>query len=394
MNKILFHSLTYPPESISTGLLVSKIAEEFKNLGFHIEVLASSPQYIDSNIEEFKNSKKGIITKEYQGIKVHYIISKKRKFKKFSRFTQWINFNLNAIKFLFKNRKIYKELFIFSYPPTMNITCLVSSKILKIKTHYSVWELYPEIAVKLGKLKSKLLTFLFKKLDNFALNSVENVIVNSNSLRDYLISSRNINANKIKVISHFSPNNRSTTFPDYKISKIMYAGNLGVPQNLTKFIDFFSENTQENWKLIIFGSGEEYEKIKKLNNDKIDVKEYINRQDLEKLTAEIPFALISLHGDILYEGFPGKTYDYLNMNKILINFSNKNSVVTKFVKEFGLGFNIDANIPIQEKFDINLLEDSEALEEIQENITKFNEKYNTPKIVAAKYIKLVSTFSS
>ena len=41
MNKILFHSLTYPPESVSTGLLVSKIVEEFKVLGFNIEVLAS-----------------------------------------------------------------------------------------------------------------------------------------------------------------------------------------------------------------------------------------------------------------------------------------------------------------------------------------------------------------
>ena len=394
MNKILFHSLTYPPESVSTGLLVSKIVEEFKVLGFNIEVLASSPQYIHTNIEEFNNSKKGIITREQNGIKVHYIISKKRKFRKFSRFFQWISFNLKTINFLYKNKKKYKELFVFSYPPTMNITCLISSKIFKIKTHYSVWELYPEIAIKLGKIKSKLFTYLFKKLDNFAMRSVENVIVNSDSLRDYLVSNRKINPDKIKIISHFSPNKSSTSFPDYKVTKIMYAGNLGVPQNLSKFIDYFNENFPENWRFIVFGSGEEFEKIKMLRNYKVEIKEYVNREELERMTVDIPFALVSLHSDILFEGFPGKTFDYLKMNKILINFSNKNSVVSKFVDENGLGLNIDASESLKATFNFSLLQDFEVLKKIEENIKNFNKKNNSPKIVAEKYIKLVSTFST
>ena len=52
MKKILFHSLTIPPDNVSTGMLVAEIADGFKELGVDVEILASSPQY---NIENSKN---------------------------------------------------------------------------------------------------------------------------------------------------------------------------------------------------------------------------------------------------------------------------------------------------------------------------------------------------
>ena len=52
MKKILFHSLTIPPDNVSTGMLVAEIADGFKELGVDVEILASSPQY---NIESSKN---------------------------------------------------------------------------------------------------------------------------------------------------------------------------------------------------------------------------------------------------------------------------------------------------------------------------------------------------
>ena len=53
MKKILFHSLTIPPDNVSTGMLVAEIADGFKELGVDVEILASSPQY---NIENNDNS--------------------------------------------------------------------------------------------------------------------------------------------------------------------------------------------------------------------------------------------------------------------------------------------------------------------------------------------------
>ena len=45
MNRILFHSLTIPPDQVSTGKLVADIASKFKEKNLNIKILASTPQY-------------------------------------------------------------------------------------------------------------------------------------------------------------------------------------------------------------------------------------------------------------------------------------------------------------------------------------------------------------
>ena len=45
MKKVLFHSLTIPPDQVSTGKLVADIASKFKENNIDIEILASTPQY-------------------------------------------------------------------------------------------------------------------------------------------------------------------------------------------------------------------------------------------------------------------------------------------------------------------------------------------------------------
>ena len=56
MKKTLIHSLTFPPDTISTGMIVSKIAKEINNSSNNIEVLASSPQYnLKSSVEFVQN---------------------------------------------------------------------------------------------------------------------------------------------------------------------------------------------------------------------------------------------------------------------------------------------------------------------------------------------------
>ena len=56
MKKTLIHSLTFPPDTISTGMIVSKIAKEINNTQSNVEVLASSPQYNLKSVELFNNS--------------------------------------------------------------------------------------------------------------------------------------------------------------------------------------------------------------------------------------------------------------------------------------------------------------------------------------------------
>lgn len=389
MKKILFHSLTFPPDTISTGMIVSKIAEGFQKDLKNVEVLASSPQYNLKILEQFRESKHQI----YNDIKVHYISSSPRKFVNSLRFLQWLSFNLKSLKFIYKNRKTYEHIFIFSYPPTMNLVCIFTSRILKIKTIYSLWELYPEIAQKLKEQPNFLLNKIFKAIDNYALNSVDSVVVNSKELKQYLITNRKIDRNKIFSVSHFSPFNKSNHIPNYDLKNIFYAGNVGKPQNLQDFINFFQQNFPNYWSIDLYGAGQELENVQKLKNINVRFHEYLSREELEVSTKDIPFALISLDYEITMEGFPGKTFDYLNMNKILINYSNPNSAVSKLIDEHGLGFNIDKNNPNTLKNFMDALSSEDAIDNVISNISKFQKNISNEEIVYKKYMSLISSSS-
>ena len=393
MKKTLFHSLTFPPDTISTGMIVSEIAEGINTELHNVEVLASSPQYNVKSVELFDNSDENLRIGSYKNIKVNYIKSKPRKFSNSSRFFQWIEFNFKSILFIYKNRSDYDNIFIFSYPPTMNLVCIFTSRILKINTVYSLWELYPEISEKLNKDPNKILKQLFKYIDNYALKAVNKVVVNSEDLKNYLINSRNITANKIIVINHFSPFMKSNYAPNFELNNIFYAGNTGRPQNLSAFLRYFQKYFPSDWKLDIYGAGQEFNKLSEFSNDNIRINNYLERKELENLTKEIPFALICLDYEITFEGFPGKTFDYLNMNKVLINFSNPNSVVSKLIDKYGLGFNIDLKNPESLTGKLENIKNSNEISKILDNIKYFQQSVSNKEIAFKSYIELISSSS-
>ena len=390
MSRVLFHSLTIPPDQVSTGILVADIAAKFHNKGTSIEVLASTPQYrFDSkefSAEEMTKVKRNIYTSNYKGVKITHLYASKRSFNRITRLFQWISYHIKSITYLTKNRKNFDTIYIFSYPPTMNLIAIYSKKILKKKTVYSVWELYPEIASKLNELNSSLLLNLFKRIDNFCLRVIDNVVVNSEELKDYLVSKRNIEENKVNVIYHFS-NEPEIPKPSIMNKEIMYAGNLGTPQNLESFINIFSESTNK-FNLTIYGSGTQYERISNMNSNNIKVNSFVDRKKLVELTKDIPYALVSLSPKLTVEGFPGKTFDYLKMNKILIGYSNPESGLAKFIEKYELGVNISPNVDnIDEKFD--QLQDKLFIDRVYKNITKVNNQLANINIIADRYLGLI-----
>ena len=389
MNKILLHSLTFPPDSVSTGMIVSEIAEELNKKLKNIEVLASSPQYNNLKKQDLDLKNIKFYNRRYKSYKVNYLVSNQRSFKNSKRLFQWLTFNFKSMKFIYKNRKSYKKILIFSYPPTMNIVCIFCSKILKIDTIYSVWELYPEISDKLNKTKFKFVSLLFKIIDNYALNSVGSVVVNSLELKKYLIEYRGIPKSKLHVIQHFSPNIRNKELPNLNLKTIIYTGNIGSPQNLEDFIKFFKNAFPKDWKLKIFGSGELYESIYKLRNENIDVLPYVERSELEELIKDYPFALVSLDKEITFEGFPGKTFDYLAMNKIIVNFSNSESAVSNFVTQYGLGFNLNPKVEKSVESFLVQTQDLESLKRKFENIDNYLTKFSNKEIVSNQYLKII-----
>jgi hypothetical protein len=383
MKKVLFHSLTIPPDNVSTGMLVGEIAAGFKKQNVEVEVLASTPQYnvLNNEFTTITKINKNYSESEYKNVKIVHVNSKKKSHKEGKRIFQWAHFHFYSLLFLYKSRNDYEQIFIFSYPPTMNIVSLFVKKVLKLKVNYSVWELYPEIASELKLFNLPILISIFKKLDTYSMKNTDNLIVNSPELKEYLIDKRKLSNKNINVITHFSPYEISSKLPNLQLKKMFYAGNLGKPQNLEKFIQTMLDNNID-WMLDIYGAGTEYEKIKDYENDNITLNSHISRQELITNVSDLPVAVVSLDSRITVEGFPGKTFDYLSMNKILLSVSNKDSAVAQFINKHNLGINIELD---SKKSFLDAFEKLASLEYLKQtisNIKKVNEnQINKSKII-------------
>ncbi len=389
MKKILFHSLTIPPDKVSTGMLVAEIASGFKDRGVDVEILASTPQYnFDSSVDskvELKKISKNLYESTYKNVKVFHISSKKRSYSDSKRIFQWLKFHYHSKKYLFKHRKEYSHIFLFSYPPTMNIVAIFISKFLKIKLIYSYWELYPEIAQKVNRIKNKFIISIFKSIDTFALKSADSVVLNSKELEEYIKNERLVKNNTC-TINHFSPFPYTDKLPNKNKKSIFYAGNIGKPQNIPLFVDYFKKSLSNEWTLNIYGSGEEYDYVNSLSNEKIVVNKYTERNKLIELTSDIPFALVSLDPNLTIEGFPGKTFDYLSMNKIILCFGNESSAVARFIEENEVGININPD-----NFDsvIEKLNSTDFVEKSLNNVINLNKNEINKEKVIDKYLSLI-----
>ena len=97
MKKILFHSLTIPPDNVSTGNLVAEIASKFKETKLNIEILhqlhniilMKKPFLMDCLIKKGKNK----YVSNYKNVKINHLSSSKDHFSRKKRFFQWINYH-------------------------------------------------------------------------------------------------------------------------------------------------------------------------------------------------------------------------------------------------------------------------------------------------------------
>jgi len=131
------------------------------------------------------------------------------------------------------------------------------------------------------------------------------------------------------------------------------------------------------------------EKVKLISADQLNVFEHLPRNELYDETKEIPVGLISLDKEITVEGFPGKTFDYLSMNKILLCFANSDSAVSKFIEKYELGFTIDPYDETSMKKIFDKLNDQSLLLKYQKNINNLNKNILNKSKVVEDYYSLI-----
>jgi glycosyltransferase involved in cell wall biosynthesis len=409
LKRVLIHSIVFSPDGVSTAYLYNDIALGLVDNGFDVVVLTTTPHYnlIESELEKQPLLKKifGLYyVSFFNGIIVYHIPLKKYKstLKRIISFIYWhiaslvLGLTINKIKFVLSP----------SPPLSIGFISLLIAKIKGAKAIYNVQEIYPDLLINQGNLRSSLIISLLKKFEKFIYNKSDAVVTIDNVFYSTILP-RFRDSRKLHIIPNFvdtdlyKPLNSQQLLPEIfgeenKKIKILYAGNIGFFQDWDPVIYAANELSGENIEFWIIGEGVQKEHLEKEVRDNnltnVRIFPYQRRELIPIINNYADIHFIAINQQMEQEGFPSKVYTIMACAKPLVVIAGENTPLYNFLKNKNcaeLVFN-DRNVNFTSAIR-KLAKNKELREEL--GVNGYNEIINnySKKVVVSNYANLLNS---
>lgn len=404
--KILIHSIVFSPDGVSTAYLYNDIAIGFKNAGYEVVVLTTTPHYnlIESSIQKqpLKSKFFGIIKESnFNGIRVIHVPLKKYK-RTIIRILSFIYWHFMS---LFIGLSINKVDYVLSPSPPLSIglISIIIAKKNRAKFIYNVQEIYPDLLIKNGSLKLNIIIKPLKWLEKFVYKNASSVITIDQNFYNQIIDRFN-EKNKLSIIPNFvdtdlyKPITNDINLPsqfinDPKKIKLLYAGNIGFYQDWEPILFAAKKLLNTNIEFWIIGEGikKEYliKEIEKYNLTNIKVLPYQDRELMPLINAFADIHFISINKEMEQEGFPSKVYTIMACSKPMIVITGKDTPLYNFLENLNCSILISNNRNEQFVDAINELANNDIKKEaLAKNGIEEIHKHYSKGIVVGQYLKL------
>lgn len=352
MKKILIHSIAFSPDGVSTAYLYNDIALAFKNKGYEVIVLTTTPHYnvVREELEKQPLKKQALglyYRSSFHGIKVLHIPQKKFK----STFLRIIGFVHWHILSLVLGLNMPKIDFILSPSPplTIGFINILIAKFKKAKVIYNVQEIYPDFLIEQGGLKSKFVIGLLKSLEKFIYNRSHAVVTIDKVFYNTIVDRFHL-PEKLKIIPNFVDTSLYRPLKEWEIAldtsifrrndnlKVMYAGNIGHAQDWESLIEAAVELKKDPIEFYIIGEGVLknglIEKAKQYDLTKVYILPYQPRELMPQLLAFSDLQFIFMSKQMEDHGFPSKVYTVMACEKPLLVCSGKHTPIVNFLNKY------------------------------------------------------------
>jgi len=195
--KVLFYSHFFPPETGAASVRANYFAKTLKEAGHKVLVIAPKPNYPLSRIFDGYNKK--FIVKDKQKNVVYLPILAVSSHSPFGRLISYLSYSLFSFFYLLFN-SYRPDIVISSSPPIFtSFAALIYSKIKRSQFIFDIRDVWPDIGVELGILKSKIFIAGLKKIEKNLLNNSSKIIVTANGDKHNILSKVN-DQNKCEII--------------------------------------------------------------------------------------------------------------------------------------------------------------------------------------------------
>ena len=395
----------FEPDTAPTGIIVTSLVEQWLEQGHQIEVITSLPWYEKHEVENhwkgrlFRKEEKELLTVT----RLHPFPQDKNKLLR--RLFGFLAFSFLALIASVSKKGPFDTVVVLSPPLTLGTVGKVAAVRHRCKLVLNLQDIFPDIAVALGKIKSRSLIKVLEKYEKITYSGTDAITVLSKDLQENV--NRKIdrikNSPQIAVIPNFlisssiKPQNRLTEYrEEHKIGEkfvVMYAGNLGNSQSFELITNAARKHEdRDDIGYVINGGGVMSSRLKQQANElrNLVVIDYQPIERLPEVLATADLHLLPLRTGLGGMSVPSKIYSIFASGRPVIASVDPGTEIERIVTESEGGVvtppdDFDSFISVLE----DLIENSELLEEMGKKARVWLENCYAPKTVADSYLDLI-----
>lgn len=349
IKKILIHSLIFSPDGVSTAYLYNDIALGFKQAGYEVVVLSTTPHFnvVPEQLEKqpMKWGIWGLYKKSlFEGIPVYHVPQKKFK----STLLRLIGFVYWHIISFFIGLFIRNVDVIVSPSPPLTIGRLNNwlGKLKGCKVVYNVQEIYPDI---LNKPETSLVHRYLRGMEKRVYNQSAAVTTIDQVFYDTIVD-RFKDRSKLHIIPNFVDTELyhsgvstdaldKNLFPENDNIKLLYAGNIGFAQDWEPLIRLAEKTRNMPIEYFLIGMGVKKQWVvdQKVARglDNLHILDYQPRQLMPAILAYSDLQYIFMTPEQEGMGFPSKVYTIMACGRPLLVCSGERTPIVNFLKPVG-----------------------------------------------------------
>jgi len=372
--KILLVTQYFYPENFKSN----DIALELTERGHEVTVLTGLPNYPEGKIYKnygfFKRVKEN-----YQGIKIirAWLVPRGKGggIRIFINYFSWAFFaSLRAFSLTFQ-KKFDVILVHEPSPITQGFPAIIVKKIQKIPLHFWVLDLWPESLSSAGGLKNKCVLSFFTKMVKYIYNNSDKILISSKGFEESILAKGNYKE-KLVYFPNWAEESILKGDSDYPIPflpkgfKIIFAGNIGVAQDVNSIIDAaLILKDKSDIHFIFVGDGRSKIQLENFvkENNLIETVHFLGRFPLDAMKTffnQADVLLVSLKDELIFNvTVPAKLQAYLCTEKPILGMLNGEGA--KIINDANCGLSVNAgdSIKLAEKI-IELYEMSDKKRKI------------------------------
>jgi putative colanic acid biosynthesis glycosyltransferase WcaI len=357
--RILLLTTYFRPDVASTGVIMSKLADEFVAKGHTVTVMTSVPHY-DRNRVWPEYSKK-LFYREQSGSMVVYRIYThvaQDKANVAQRILSYGSFNLlSVLRGITLPRH---DVILVPSPPLSNgVIADFLGRFRGVPFVYNVQDIWPDVAVRAGVLKNEKMIRRLKRMEAYVYRRAAGLTVISQGFRENLLA-KGVPDSKIRVIPNFIDTQHVTPQPkrnDFSIQQgvedkfvVLFAGNMGFSQGLETVLD--AARLLQGYPDIVFlmvGNGaakskaEEY--LRSLGLQNVRFLPFQPHEKLPEMYGAADVCLIPLRRGFTTESVPCKLFTIMAAGKPAVAAVDGGSDTWKLLQRVQCGICVEPESP-------------------------------------------------